>query len=106
MIVIKGNAPELALEITGHAGYADVGRDIVCAGVSSLAMTLAAHMAQHADAGDIDMLCVDDGQLVLHMETASPRAEEYRALYRFCIGGLALLASQYPEYISIQTDLE
>ena len=46
------------------------------------------------------------GQLVLRMETASPRAEEYRALYRFCMGGLALLASQYPEYISIQTDLE
>lgn len=103
MIDIRISVDSLTMSITGHAGYAETGRDIVCAGVSMLAQTLAAHMARHADEEDLLRLDMDDG-MVLCMRPDGPRAEEYRVLYAFALEGLELLAGQYPEYVRIRTD--
>ncbi len=41
MIKIKLDEENLSLTVTGHADYAEYGKDIVCAGVSSLVQALA-----------------------------------------------------------------
>lgn len=41
MIEVRYNIKECWLEVKGHAKYAPVGHDIVCAGASTLAFTLA-----------------------------------------------------------------
>ena len=92
----------LELKITGHAGYAERGKDIVCAGVSMLTQTLAAHMLRHAEE---DLVSIDtDNGMMLRMKADSPRAGETRDLFAFVQEGLELLSGQYPEYVSLHTD--
>ncbi len=38
--IIKKNSNLVDIEITGHSGYAESGKDIVCSAVSSIAQTL------------------------------------------------------------------
>lgn len=102
MITVNIDIDTLSLNIRGHAGYAEPGSDIVCAGVSVLALTLAAHMARHADDDDLLRLDMDDG-IALCMRPDSPRADEYRVLFAFTLEGLELLAGKYPEYVTVQT---
>ena len=40
MTEIRYNGEELRMSVRGHSGYAPVGRDIVCAGVSAVCMVL------------------------------------------------------------------
>ncbi len=41
MILCDKNHAEKGIEITGHAGYAEYGQDVVCAAVSVLALNMA-----------------------------------------------------------------
>lgn len=101
MIDIRMSVETLQLRIEGHAGYADVGSDIVCAGVSMLAQTLAAHMCR-ADEADLMAFDMEDG-LKLCMRPDSPRAAEYRTLYAFVQRGFELLANKYPDNVKLHT---
>lgn len=101
MITVNIDVDALTLAISGHAGYAEPGSDIVCAGVSVLALTLAAHMTRHADDDDLLRLDMDDG-MALCMRPDSPSADEYRVLFAFALEGLELLAGKYPEYVTVK----
>jgi uncharacterized protein YsxB (DUF464 family) len=83
----------LTLHIRGHAGYAARGQDIVCAGVSTLAQTLAltledtpgADARTHASAGELTLTCAD-----------TPRTRE---LFRMCRIGFRALAERYGAWV-------
>lgn len=87
MIKIKISDDVITLE--GHAGYAEIGKDIVCSAVSILIYTL----LQYAD--DKGIKCrytLDNGSAEIHI-TDSCRD--------FMITGFRLLEEAYPNYIAI-----
>ena len=93
----------LHLRVEGHATSAPAGEDLVCAAVSALCWTLIAEaeaeeryhaeIAADAETARVDVRCCPEG--------ASAFACGY--LFDIIMGGFALLAENYPEYITIRT---
>lgn len=82
------------LTVSGHAGYAPIGQDIVCAAVSMLSLTAAARISAleqvrelHMQEGSMELCC-----------TATPQVLDVLATIRT---GFELLADRYPSYISL-----
>lgn len=88
---IKNN---IKLEICGHAGYAEKGRDIVCAAVTALAGTLEQCMKE-AGEGSCEW---KEGETCF---TASG-TENLRPCFETVVTGLRMLAEEFPDYVSIK----
>lgn len=110
MISVRfGNDPEkgsLSMELRGHAGFAELGKDPVCAGASVLAMTVAQGVKLLEEAGKLRRkarLRIREGEVLV---SACPREEamgEARHLFRVGELGLRLLAEAYPENVEIRS---
>ena len=87
MINVRIDSNQCHLFVEGHAEYAPKGQDIVCAAVSALAQTLAAHPCCGSR--------VDNGRI--HVWANRPMQEIFKA---FEIGFCAM-AHQYPEHVQI-----
>lgn len=98
MTEVKYNRIELALSIRGHAGYAESGKDIVCAGVSALFFAAYAELRNRGFRYFADL---DDGYATLQ---AYPSAEERHTCITILdtvVAGLDNLAQHYPENIKL-----
>lgn len=89
--------------IQGHAGYDSVGRDIVCAAVSSVAiglvnaMEVMFHVQMHAgNDGDGKVDCI----LPKHLDLE--RTEKIRLLMEAMQISLAGIANEFPAYVQIE----
>ena len=86
------------LSMLGHAGYAEKGDDIVCAGASALEHSLAATLRLL----EVPELQVDlkDGQanISCRIDSATVHVLFYQALV-----GLILMQQEYPAYIRVVT---
>ena len=94
MISIQYKRDNLELQIAGHAGYAEKGRDIVCAAVTALAGTLERCMKE-AGEGSCEW---KEGETCF---TASG-TENLRPCFETVVTGLRMLAEEFPEYVSIK----
>ena len=87
-------------EISGHAGYEEAGRDIVCAAVSSSAILTANTVTDvffiGADASETD------GRLTLALTEESTIAS---GLIAGLLAHLEAIAEQYPDRIKIITEV-
>jgi uncharacterized protein YsxB (DUF464 family) len=84
----------LSLRLEGHAGYAEVGKDIVCASASILAYTLAYIVQQEDETADIRL---DSGDTVIEcVETPT-----IRTAFEHTLIGLGLLEQNYPQYVKL-----
>lgn len=93
----------LKLEMAGHAGYAEKGRDIVCAAASSLVSTLM--LALNAQLGRRSDIYYDDPRAGPLTVDCGPDAEDMEAaalIYRTIACGLEALAYRYPEYVEFR----
>lgn len=90
MITIRYEPDTGALRVTGHAGYAACGRDIVCAAVSGILYTLVANLPPGAvetwEPGDLEVFC---------------SGAEERAAAEFCLAGLEWIAKEYPQNVTV-----
>lgn len=82
------------LTVTGHAGAAPKGEDLVCAAVTILVRSLAEYMKLTGDAETT----LSDGKFKLKSGN-SMSMDSIGALHMVLIG-LDMLAQQYPEYIN------
>ena len=73
------------IEISGHAGYAEPGKDIVCAGVTALTQTLIQ---------SIDDLTDDE----IEYRNLS---EKSKTLVDSFFVGIRLIADEFPDYVAI-----
>ena len=85
------------IEISGHAGYAETGKDIVCAGVTALAQTLI---------GSIEDLTRDKieyeispGRADIHYGDLS---EAGTLLVDSFFIGVCQIADEFPDYVRIE----
>ena len=103
--VTFAETPEkLSLRIDGHAGYAEHGKDIVCASASILAYTVAQYVKYEEDEGNLRApaeIKLESGDAVVSCE---PKEETLKWLwdaYQFAKMGFLILANNYPQYVSL-----
>lgn len=87
-----------SLMVMGHAGYNDEGRDIVCAGVSAVTYSLLGWLANHEK---------DTSYLYKFVESGSTTVicdgnEAVETAFQVAVIGLAQIANQYPDYMTME----
>lgn len=93
----------LMMEVDGHAGYAEKGKDIVCAGASMLLEALAAVLQEADDRGRCEAnLKQEDGKARISAYPTLGSMTEIKAYFRMCVKGMKLLQEQYPEHVEIK----
>ena len=85
------------IEVSGHANYAEAGKDIVCAGMTALTQTLIRSM-QGLTRDEIEYE-VSPGRAGIHYGNLS---EEGRLLIDSFFIGVCLIADEFPEYVRIE----
>lgn len=91
---------KLSLRLEGHAGYAEVGQDIVCASASILAYTLASIVDSFDDVKSVIDLTSGDTTIECECEDAETYVKVANA-YHYSQVGYALLAHNYPQYVRL-----
>lgn len=91
------------MEAKGHAGYAEKGKDIVCAGASALFYTAAEYLEGMEREGKLKQIeiCMEPGDVTLSCEPKEMAEKEAEHLFRFLKGGCMELASTYPNNVSV-----
>jgi uncharacterized protein len=88
------------LTVSGHAGFADHGDDIVCAAASALVLTAAHGVAAHCGAR---VVTHDDpgGDYVLEV----PRGGGVRAqaVLESAVSGLRAIARKHPDHLAVRS---
>lgn len=84
----------LSLKVEGHAGYAQHGKDIVCASASILAYTLASFV-MNVDGSVVELASADT---TIECETDD---ESIINAFDFAKRGYELLALNYPQYVKL-----
>ena len=90
---------EHELTINGHAGYAEYGKDIVCAGVSAITYALLAWMEHNEEEiTQFDELMVEDGQVYI----ACAGSDKLTTAFQVALMGLIEIARAHPDYVDIE----
>ncbi len=100
-VVYRRDGPSLT--VRGHAGSGEPGHDLVCAAASVLAHTLAANaraLEAHGEAAATAELRA--GEATICCRPAEERRTEVRLLFDAVCLGFALLARDYPEFLSYE----
>lgn len=91
----------LSLRVSGHAGQAEEGHDLVCASASILAYTLASMVKQYeARMTEKPIIKLESGDSEI---TCRPEPKHFSRILRYyetAKEGYRLLAANYPEYVS------
>ena len=96
----------ITLKLTGHAGQAKKGEDIVCSAASILAYTVAQTLQFQYEEGGLKKkphLKLKSGDTAI---VAKPKPEHYEeALHTFFVAqvGYSLLAKTYPQYVELSS---
>lgn len=88
--------------LTGHAGYAAAGADIVCAGVSALAINAVNSLQQLAEVEPaIESNDRDGGYLSVKLPATQIENSRAQLLLASLRLGLQAIGQQYPKYVSL-----
>ena len=87
--MIAVNVRKGGITVSGHANYAEVGKDIVCAGVTALTQTLIRSLEDLAK--DKIKYEISPGRVDIH----------YGNLVDSFFIGVCLIADEFPDYIRI-----
>jgi len=85
------------IEISGHAGYAEPGKDIVCAGVTALTQTLIQSIENLTD--DKIEYRISPGKAEIEYRNLS---EKSKTLVDSFFVGICLIAEEFPEYVKVR----
>lgn len=85
------------IEISGHAGYAEPGKDIVCAAVTALTQTLIQSIDDLTD--DEIEYRISPGKVEIEYRNLS---EKSKTLVDSFFVGICLIAEEFPEYVKVR----
>lgn len=83
--------------VSGHAGYAEAGKDIVCAGVTALTQSLVSSLIE-LTANDIEHE-ISPGRADIHYRNLS---EAGKLLVDSFFIGICQIADEFPDYVRIE----
>ena len=89
-----------AVKVDGHAGYAPIGYDIVCAAVSALTETLIASLEELTE----NRISVEEGKGFVHLRFRDEPDHEAVVLMDAFQIGVDGIAALYPEYVQVKKD--
>lgn len=98
-IIATNSKGKFSIKIEGHSGYADSGKDIVCSAVSVLAFTLLNEIQGRSKILKNLAYEIKDAYFQLSFDYSD--SIEIRAVLHTIMGGLNMVAEQYPEYVCI-----
>ena len=104
MTRITYDPQQMMIKAEGHAGYAEYGKDIVCAGVSALMQTLRPALLERGIRNTMYMITTGESRMEVKAE---PECEErYTCLVVFetVLAGLKEIARAYPDYVLIKVE--
>jgi uncharacterized protein YsxB (DUF464 family) len=87
----------LGLEVSGHAGFAEAGSDIVCAAISALVLSAAEGLRAHCKV----KTAVEDAPSAYRLEVPAGGDERAQAVLETAIGGLQAIAASYPRHLRV-----
>lgn len=95
----------LSLTLSGHAGAAEAGHDIICASASILAYTVAQevkNMEKRHQLAEPPIIRLEEGDAEITVKPANDAAYA-DALHTFCVAqvGYSLLAYNHPQYVEL-----
>ena len=92
------------VSIEGHAQSGEVGHDLVCASVSTLAYTLAAFVLNMKDAKQVynPKVELNDGDALIYCEPPNRYKGSVTLVFDSICAGFELLAQEYPDNISYE----
>lgn len=95
------DSENLSLTVTGHAGSAEYGSDLVCAALSVLCYTVEEALEQE---WEITVPTVDraDGEIRISCQCEEEWSERCRCIMDTAFTGFRILAEHYPEYVSAE----
>ena len=85
------------ITVSGHAGFAEAGKDIVCAGVTALIQTLIKSVSDLTE--DKIEYEISPGRADIHYGDPS---EEGKLLVDSFFIGACLIADEFPEYVRVE----
>lgn len=92
----------MRLEVKGHAGGGEKGKDIVCAAISMLAEALVGVLDDASKRGRTIYECKDgDGLIVVWADPGLGNLNEIKSYFRMCVKGLKMLQQEYPNNVQI-----
>lgn len=92
----------LRLDAEGHAGYAEAGRDIVCASVSVLIQTFAKICEALREQGALAEITLLPGESSVQASLISREQYEYASVCLQTVEvGLRMIAEVYPNHVQI-----
>ena len=95
-IEYKIGKDECILRVKGHAGYAEKGKDIVCAGISALCTAL--YKAVMASNSMIQCMTAD-GELDIR---ATDHGGDVRTMYSMAVLGFNEIAAEFPDFVKVE----
>lgn len=102
MIEIKFKPKTMMVKVTGHAGQAEKGQDIVCSAVSILFYTLAQAVTTSRDAlEDEPVIITNDGDGLVACKPKEGFEGVIQRTYWTILTGFDLLAEEYKEYVKL-----
>lgn len=95
----RGN--RLSLRLEGHAGYADIGQDIVCASASILAYTLASIVDTFGYQVESN-ISLESGDTTVECECFDKKTfDKVADAFYYTKRGYLLLSENYPQYVRL-----
>ena len=105
MVNINFKPKELEVTITGHAGSAEKGKDIVCSAVSILAYTLANAIEASKDMlEEAPVIEIDEGNVKISCKPKKVFLATIQRTYWTVLCGFELLTSNYRDYVGFTFD--
>jgi uncharacterized protein YsxB (DUF464 family) len=90
----------VAIDVTGHAGFAPKGRDIVCAAASALVLSAAHGVSTHCKS---KVQVVDDGDGDYHLVVPRGGNARAQAVLESALSGLRAIARSYPGILQVRS---
>ena len=104
-VVLNEKDGEISLTVKGHAGMADVGKDIVCASASILAYTVGQTVKWMSESNlltEAPIVSIENGNAQI---VCKPKEDQFSfayACFSFAQTGYTLLAHNYKEFVRIK----
>lgn len=101
VIIYNNNGNILGLEVSGHAGYAKKGEDIVCAGVSVLMYTLLNSLEELLNISTDCVVSSGHIKYFLPNDIKKETFEKSQLIFKTIIVGLKNIRDSYNSYIYV-----
>lgn len=88
-------------QVKGHAGYAEMGKDIVCSAVSALTVTLENALGQLSDVPIMEKQYVKDCSTRICVPVPSDKTDLLIGMYKIGIEGVQ---EAFPDYVKLHLE--